>query len=67
MIKNGDVIHDSKKKLDLRLMDSIQDLHNTFIIFYDNFFNKERSNSHKTWGKKNLLIYQEKIQLQNIF
>jgi hypothetical protein len=47
MIQNGNVIHDSKKKLNLGLMDSIQDLNNTSINL-DDFFNKEKSNSHKT-------------------
>jgi hypothetical protein len=41
MIQNGDVIHDSKKKLNLGFMDSIQDLHNTFIDIHDIFVRKK--------------------------
>jgi hypothetical protein len=32
MIQNGNVIHDSEKKLDSGLIDSIQDLNNISII-----------------------------------
>jgi hypothetical protein len=65
MIQNGNVIHDSEKKLDSGLLDSIQDLNNTSINF-DDFFNKENLITIKH-EKKNLLIYQQKIQLQKIF